>query len=447
MKFLYLIFLILLMSSSNIISEWNMVYKHYPGNQGLAQWDLDCEDSLNCISVAQGILLKTTDGGYNWFVQFADTTIEIYNKEGQWIGFVPPKFKPARCIDYVTSDFVVVGHQEGQITISKDGGITWDSVQLETSRDLQKIQFIDEKYGVAFGGYKTLFKTYNSGKDWEEINLNYFEGIHKDSGSSEINVDLVGKDSLIVVIYNWVDTTHKFYTIHRTFDGGQTWEMGTKIPRYSDYEPFFLSMDEGWLAGSIGAGNQQFYDVIFYTSDGGQTWDSQMDTLLLPYHGLNGIYFSNNDDGIAWGGGNKLWLTSNGGKNWFRDPHTNPITNNQFNKIVFPTNNFNKRIANTTLAGSIWLYEDLTSVNENEVNVNNIYPNPSSDFITIQFQTSEVLKNSEVYHVQIFDMLGIEIMSVGIGLDLSTQRIDVSHLPAGVYFIRIGTRVEKFVKM
>ena len=44
-------------------------------------------------------------------------------------------------------------------------------------------------------------------------------------------------------------------------------------------------------------------------------------------------------------------------------------------------------------------------------------------------------------------MLGIEIMSVGIGLDLSTQRIDVSKLPAGVYFIRIGTRVEKFVKM
>ncbi|MBX3043300.1 MAG: hypothetical protein KIT33_13770 [Candidatus Kapabacteria bacterium] len=44
-------------------------------------------------------------------------------------------------------------------------------------------------------------------------------------------------------------------------------------------------------------------------------------------------------------------------------------------------------------------------------------------------------------------MLGIEVMSVGIGLDLSTQRIDVSHLPAGVYFIRIGENIEKFVKI
>ncbi len=38
-------------------------------------------------------------------------------------------------------------------------------------------------------------------------------------------------------------------------------------------------------------------------------------------------------------------------------------------------------------------------------------------------------------------------MSVGTGLDLSTQRIDVSELPSGVYYIKIGDRVEKFVKL
>jgi hypothetical protein len=84
----------------------------------------------------------------------------------------------------------------------------------------------------------------------------------------------------------------------------------------------------------------------------------------------------------------------------------------------------------------------------------NIIPNPASDFINIQFQTSEVLKTSEVSKVQIFDILGLEVISVGTGLDLSsngldlsTLRIDVSHLPSGVYFIRIGDRMEKFVKM
>ncbi|MFA7627736.1 MAG: T9SS type A sorting domain-containing protein, partial [Candidatus Kapaibacterium sp.] len=76
-----------------------------------------------------------------------------------------------------------------------------------------------------------------------------------------------------------------------------------------------------------------------------------------------------------------------------------------------------------------------------------IQPNPSSDFITIQFQPTEGFEPSEGYKVQILDVLGIEVMSVGTGLDLSQQRIDVSHLPAGVYFIRIGDKVEKFVKM
>ncbi len=88
------------------------------------------------------------------------------------------------------------------------------------------------------------------------------------------------------------------------------------------------------------------------------------------------------------------------------------------------------------------------SVNEELSSGNSpmVYPNPTHDFITIQFQTSEVLETSEVYKIHIFDMLGIKKMSVGTGLDLSTQRIDVSHLPAGMYFIKIGDKVEKFVK-
>jgi hypothetical protein len=89
-----------------------------------------------------------------------------------------------------------------------------------------------------------------------------------------------------------------------------------------------------------------------------------------------------------------------------------------------------------------------TSINEQYLPENMIIqPNPASDFITIQFSNKELQPFAAGDKVQIFDMLGIEVMSVGIGLDLSSQRIDVSHLPAGVYFIRIGSRVEKFVKM
>ena len=89
-----------------------------------------------------------------------------------------------------------------------------------------------------------------------------------------------------------------------------------------------------------------------------------------------------------------------------------------------------------------------TSVNDAyAINELTISPNPATDFITIRIQPSEGLEPSEGLKMQIFDILGIELMSVGTSLDLSTQRIDVSHLSAGVYFIRIGSRVQKFVKM
>ena len=95
------------------------------------------------------------------------------------------------------------------------------------------------------------------------------------------------------------------------------------------------------------------------------------------------------------------------------------------------------------------------SVNEEYSSGNSLltYPNPASDFITIQLSNKGLQPFAAGDKVQIFDILGIEVISVGTGLDLSTQpndlstlRINVSHLPAGVYFIRMGDRVEKFVK-
>ncbi|MDT3738892.1 MAG: T9SS type A sorting domain-containing protein [Candidatus Kapabacteria bacterium] len=87
----------------------------------------------------------------------------------------------------------------------------------------------------------------------------------------------------------------------------------------------------------------------------------------------------------------------------------------------------------------------LTGVFEDKPLIN-ISPNPASDYIEISINNNGASPIASG-KVQIFNMLGIEVMSVGTGLDQSSQRIDVSHLPSGVYYIRIGNRVEKFVKM
>ncbi|MBX3043733.1 MAG: T9SS type A sorting domain-containing protein [Ignavibacteriae bacterium] len=115
----------------------------------------------------------------------------------------------------------------------------------------------------------------------------------------------------------------------------------------------------------------------------------------------------------------------------------------------------NSKIAISSLSVLAEVISKNTSVNSKEATELGIYPNPASDFITISIPEINPTVNRRVDglvdKVQIFDMLGIEVISTPSAALTPTGegnlRIDVSHLPAGVYFIRIGTRVEKFVKM
>ena len=74
-----------------------------------------------------------------------------------------------------------------------------------------------------------------------------------------------------------------------------------------------------------------------------------------------------------------------------------------------------------------------------------LHPNPATDYIEIQ--PSEDFEPSEGCRVKIFDMFGIEVMSESIPPLTSNHRMNIEKLPAGVYFIKIGDKVEKFVKM
>ena len=83
-----------------------------------------------------------------------------------------------------------------------------------------------------------------------------------------------------------------------------------------------------------------------------------------------------------------------------------------------------------------------------------IFPNPSSDFIEITkpsegWEPSEGSANS----VRIFNVFGEEILKISdpnnsqFSIPNSQLRIDVSGLPSGVYFVRIGDKVSKFIKI
>ncbi len=86
-----------------------------------------------------------------------------------------------------------------------------------------------------------------------------------------------------------------------------------------------------------------------------------------------------------------------------------------------------------------------TMINDVENEITNkselIYPNPVSDYLVL---TNEIGASHELplQPIEIFSALGLKV------LDTEWQeKIDVSNLPSGVYFVRVGDKVVKFVKI
>ena len=94
----------------------------------------------------------------------------------------------------------------------------------------------------------------------------------------------------------------------------------------------------------------------------------------------------------------------------------------------------------------------LTSVEEADNNLTEfvVSPNPANEFIELNIGNKGLKPFVESVQIQIFDMLGIDVSPArgGVnGVDGGGFRIDVSTMPSGVYYIRIGNKVEKFLKM
>jgi hypothetical protein len=74
-----------------------------------------------------------------------------------------------------------------------------------------------------------------------------------------------------------------------------------------------------------------------------------------------------------------------------------------------------------------------------------IAPNPTSDYIEIAITGNYGLKDA----VKVYDVLGNVVLTLTPTLSLQGEgiKVDVSGLAAGVYFVRIGGDIYKFVKM
>jgi ligand-binding sensor domain-containing protein len=92
------------------------------------------------------------------------------------------------------------------------------------------------------------------------------------------------------------------------------------------------------------------------------------------------------------------------------------------------------------LQGINGIEENFISKDETQM----IYPNPASDFIEISVGTQLAVSEQSV--IRIFNIYGQTVLSVGAIHELPL-RINISGLAPGMYFVRIGDKVQKFIKL
>jgi hypothetical protein len=99
----------------------------------------------------------------------------------------------------------------------------------------------------------------------------------------------------------------------------------------------------------------------------------------------------------------------------------------------------------------LWVNKTKTSVEDGISHSNfSISPNPASDYIELSgIGSGNTIGNSEVSliapEICIYNLLGVCLYSIS-ELNISQKRIDISSLPAGVYYVRYGSDAKLFVK-
>jgi len=349
-----------------------------------------------------------------------------------------------------------------------------DTLHPDTCEAIGMIDFINDTIGFVCGGkgygigqakYEIIYKTKDAGKTWKKVFENFNQGIsnwglYDISFKNELNGVAVGPISLVLV----------------TGDGGETWEYLprndtlvwrqalTAIVTWAGDYPIIGTYSAGFyrIEGANGeppvfkkatkppviqADDYDFGKIdIKYTSRIKQkikisNLSSDSDLLINGFSNFNETSFQNE---FVWL--DTLTNITLKPSEYFELPVSfKPNESRDYKDSIIVHSNAVGQDSIIVLEGEG--IDDTTSVDDSKIYVRKIIisPNPASVYIEISVGAH---CNVPVQEIKIYNIFGQCVMQsslpspFGVGQGV---RLDVSHLPTGIYFIRARNHVGKFV--
>ncbi|MFP4527767.1 MAG: T9SS type A sorting domain-containing protein [Candidatus Kapaibacterium sp.] len=314
--------------------------------------------------------------------------------------------------------------------------MSWEKKQLETYGCLgADVSFNKNNFGciatcryyhISFDGGETFITKYLDPDEDE-----FIIGID--------DVQVLDDDTILLAVYKAEGFQIINAYLYISHDYGETWikrETNTKRPTIL----CFLNSQEGWIAGRYKAQSHTWANYIIHTTDGGQTWEEQLDTITSAKKGLGSIKFVNDSVGYATEYWYQTWRTTNGGKNWdiIIDSQSGEIEDFFIDMACLPDGS----IIAPTYTGYKYIYKYIpsgTPVNDPAATTGlNIFPNPATETARVEF-TLEGFGN---VRMELSDALGRRVLAIDdmyYPAGRSSAELDVSGFAPGVYYLRIST--------
>ncbi len=149
-----------------------------------------------------------------------------------------------------------------KIMKTTDAGNSWNDLII-TNNTITRIYFYNYNLGFAIGENGTIYKTTDSGINWNLISLGEtetFRGIY--FLSEQIGWICVGSDKVIKTTNggnNWGSSFTSGCCLLKTTNGGVDWILETFPERL--FEVIFINQNIGWAVGSYGEVYPNYYGI------------------------------------------------------------------------------------------------------------------------------------------------------------------------------------------
>ena len=191
----------------------------------------------------------------------------------------------------------------GTISITHDGGQSWERHYLGGNPTLRQIQFVSEQVGWV-RGLGEIYKSTDGGLTWnlQTDALDYVESFY-----------------FVNETMGWAITSWIIYSLLITRDGGNSWSPQITLPNLAFpawnalRDVSFINESHGWVLSQGGISGSNFSTTILHTNNSGESWETYSSTINMS---ANKIYFKDHLNGWAFGAPGALFHTNDSGITW-----------------------------------------------------------------------------------------------------------------------------------